>query len=49
MIFDAISRVDDGTEDGGNSEMGITCKSSNTPIDIIGLLAQVIKVTKLQY
>ncbi len=49
MIFDTISRVDDGTEDGGSTEMGITCKSSNTPITIIGFLAEVIMVTKLQY
>lgn len=49
MIFDTISRVDDGTQDGGSTEMGITCKSSNTPITIIRLLAEVMMVKKLQY
>jgi hypothetical protein len=38
VIFDRISRID-GTEDGGNTVMGITCKSSNTPINITSLLA----------
>jgi hypothetical protein len=49
MLFDTISRVDDGTEDGGSTEMGVTCKSSITPITIVGLIARVIMVTKLQY
>jgi hypothetical protein len=49
MLFDTISRVDDGTGDGGRIERGITCKSSITPITNIGLKAQVIMATKLQY
>ena len=49
VIFDRISRIDGSTEDGGNTVMGITCKSSNTPINITSLLAEVIMVTKLQY
>lgn len=45
VIFDGISRSDGNTEDGGSTVMGITCKSSNTPITITSLLADVIMVT----
>jgi hypothetical protein len=45
VIFDRISCIDGSTEDGGNTVMGITYKSSNTPINITSLLADVIMVT----
>ena len=45
VIFDRISCIVGSTEDGGNTVMGITCNSSNTPINITSLLAEVIMVT----
>jgi hypothetical protein len=49
VIFDRISRIDGSTEGGGNTVMGTTCKSCNTPFNITSLLTEVIMVTKLQY
>jgi hypothetical protein len=49
VIFDRISRIDGSPEYGGNAKVGVTCKSSNTPINVTSLLAEVIMVTELQY
>lgn len=43
VIIDRISRIDGSTEDGGNAMVGVTCKSSNTPINVTSLLAEVMK------
>lgn len=49
MVYLIEFRIDGSTEDGGNAMLGVTCKSSNTPINVTSLLAEVMMVTKLQY